>query len=75
MADGTLARSHAAIAVSVTGVAGPGGGTADKPVGLVCFGLARTGTPAVTERHFRGGRTAIRAASVAHAFQMIRLVL
>jgi nicotinamide-nucleotide amidase len=76
MADGTLARSRAAIAVSVTGVAGPGGGSEDKPVGLVCFGLARTGTPAMTERHiFSGDRTAIRAATVAHAFQMIRAVL
>jgi len=76
MADGALARSRAAIAVSVTGVAGPGGGTPEKPVGLVCFGLARTGTPAVTERHvFPGDRTAIRAATVAHAFKMIRAAL
>jgi len=76
MADGALARSQAAIAVSVTGVAGPGGGSADKPVGLVCFGLARTGTPAITERHvFLGDRTAVRAATVAHAFAMIRAVL
>jgi nicotinamide-nucleotide amidase len=76
MADGALARSRAAIAVSVTGVAGPGGGTVEKPVGLVCFGLARTGTPAITERHiFPGDRTAIRAATVAHAFEMIRAVL
>jgi nicotinamide-nucleotide amidase len=76
MADGALARSRAAIAVSVTGVAGPGGGTVEKPVGLVCFGLARTGTPAITERHiFPGDRTAIRAATVAHAFKMIRAVL
>jgi nicotinamide-nucleotide amidase len=41
MAEGALARSHATIAVSVTGVAGPGGGIAEKPVGLVCFGLAK----------------------------------
>jgi nicotinamide-nucleotide amidase len=76
MADGALARSRAAIAVSVTGVAGPGGGTVEKPVGLVCFGLARTGTPAITERHiFPGDRTAIRAGTVAHAFKMIRAVL
>ena len=43
MADGALRHSHADIAVSVTGVAGPGGASADKPVGLVCFGLARRG--------------------------------
>jgi nicotinamide-nucleotide amidase len=43
MAEGALARSQAAIAISVTGVAGPGGGSVEKPVGLVCFGLACTG--------------------------------
>jgi len=73
MAQGALARSRAAVAISVTGVAGPGGGSTAKPVGLVCFGLARTGTPVRTERHiFPGDRTAIRAATVAHAFKMIR---
>jgi nicotinamide-nucleotide amidase len=76
MAEGTLARSRAAIVVSVTGVAGPGGGTADKPVGLVCFGLACTGRPVVSEPQvFPGDRTAIRAATVAHAFKMIREAL
>ncbi|HBK09267.1 MAG TPA: damage-inducible protein CinA [Acetobacteraceae bacterium] len=76
MAEGALARSRAAITVSVTGVAGPGGGSAEKPVGLVCFGLARKGAPAVTERHiFPGDRAAIRAATVAHAFKMIRAAL
>jgi nicotinamide-nucleotide amidase len=76
MADGALARSRAAIAVSVTGMAGPGGGGTEKPMGLVWFGLARTGTPAITERTvFPGDRSAIRAAAVAHAFEMIRSVL
>jgi nicotinamide-nucleotide amidase len=73
MAAGALARSRASIAVSVTGVAGPGGGSADKPVGLVCFGLAQRDRPVASERHvFPGDRTAIRAATVAHAFAMIR---
>ncbi|MBN8874686.1 MAG: CinA family protein [Rhodospirillales bacterium] len=73
MAAGALARSRAGIAVSVTGVAGPGGGTAAKPVGLVCFGLAARGAPVVTDRQvFPGDRGAIRAATVAHAFAMIR---
>ena len=76
MADGALARSRAAIAVAVTGVAGPSGGSADKPVGLVWFGLARADTPAITERQvFPGDRTAIRAATVDHAFKMIRAAL
>ena len=72
MAAGALERSRAGIAVSVTGVAGPGGGAADKPVGLVCFGLARRGRPTVTEKRiFPGDRAAVRAATVAHAFAMI----
>ncbi len=76
MATGALSRSRATIAVSVTGVAGPGGGSVEKPVGLVCFGLARTGRPAITDRHvFPGDRTEIRAATVAHAFTMIRAAL
>lgn len=73
MAEGALARSRAGIAVSVTGVAGPGGGSAEKPVGLVCFGLAQTGRPVHSERQvFPGDRGAIRAATVAHAFALIR---
>jgi nicotinamide-nucleotide amidase len=73
MAEGALARSRATIAISVTGVAGPGGGSMEKPVGLVCFGLAKKDQPVVSERHILpGDRTGIRAATVAHAFAMIR---
>ena len=76
MADGALHRSHADIAVSVTGVAGPGGGSADKPVGLVCFGLAQRGKPIASERRmFPGDRTAVRLACVSHAFALIRATL
>jgi nicotinamide-nucleotide amidase len=76
MAEGALSRSRASIAVSVTGVAGPGGSSPEKPVGLVCFGLARTGQPVISERHvLPGDRAGIRAATVAHAFAMIRACL
>jgi len=72
MAAGALAHAHADIAVSVTGVAGPGGGTAAKPVGLVWFGLAIRGAPAGSvAHHFQGDRTAVRAAAVATAFDLI----
>ena len=73
MAEGALQRSHADIVVSVTGVAGPGGGSAEKPVGLVWFGLAQRGQPVASEsRVFPGDRTAIRAATVEQAFALIR---
>ena len=73
MAEGALARSRATITISVTGVAGPGGGTAEKPVGLVWFGLAKKGQPAISEqRLLPGDRTGVRAATVRHAFAMIR---
>lgn len=73
MAAGGVARSRATIAVSVTGVAGPGGGSLLKPVGLVCFGLAWRGRATMTAREvFPGDRTAVRAAAVARAFALIR---
>lgn len=71
MADGALAASLADIALSVTGVAGPGGGSADKPVGLVWFGCARRGHPTVTtSRIFPGDRGAVRAATVRLALDL-----
>jgi len=72
MAEGALARSRAQLSVAVTGVAGPGGGSAGKPVGLVWFGCARVGAPTMTARHvFPGDRTAIRRATVAEALAML----
>jgi len=72
MAEGALARSLADIAVSVTGVAGPGGGSADKPVGLVWFGLARRGAPTTTRREvFPGDRAAVRRAAVRYALSLL----
>ena len=72
MAEGALARSAAALAVSVTGIAGPGG-SEHKPEGRVCFGLARTGHPTRTETVEFGalGRAAVRAATVDHALALL----
>ena len=69
MAQGALTRSPAqvAVAVAVTGVAGPGGGSADKPVGTVWFGWATPAGVASEVRHFGGDRAAVRQATVAHA--------
>lgn len=73
MADGALRHSHAEFAVSVTGIAGPGGGSPDKPVGLVCFGLARAGDPVRTESicFEDAGRAGVRAAAQLHALTML----
>ncbi len=73
MAEGALAKSSAHLAVSITGIAGPGGGSADKPVGLVWFALARTGGATITveKRFTEPGRAGIRAASVETALQLL----
>lgn len=69
MALGAVAHSRAQVSVAVTGVAGPTGGSADKPVGLVWFGWA-VGEQAWTEcRRFDGDRDAVRAATVRHGLQ------
>ena len=68
MAEGAVVHSHAQCAVSVTGVAGPDGGSAAKPVGTVCFGYAVPGEPPVaTTLRFTGDRAAVRAAAVREA--------
>lgn len=73
MAVGALARSGADVTVAVTGVAGPGGGSTEKPVGLVHFGLARRGQPARHAVHIfpDEGRSAIRLATVREALAML----
>ncbi|QUS35246.1 CinA family protein [Falsirhodobacter algicola] len=73
MAEGALARSAATAAISVTGIAGPGG-SEHKPEGRVCFGLAAHGAPTRTETVEFGprGRDAVRAATVAHALTLLR---
>jgi len=69
MAGGALKRSNATIAVSVTGVAGPSGGTDHKPVGMVCFAWAYNESLQTETRHFSGDRQAVRTHTVEYALQ------
>ena len=70
MVHGALRASRAQVAVSITGVAGPAGGTATKPVGMVCFGWALAGGNAdATTKHFKGDRGEVRRQSVVFALQ------
>jgi nicotinamide-nucleotide amidase len=69
MATGAVARSHAQVAVAVTGVAGPTGGSADKPVGMVWFGWSTDGVVTTEMRRFAGDRAAVRQATLAHALR------
>ena len=73
MAYGALANSLADITVSVTGIAGPGGGSDDKPVGLVWFGIAEQGMPPRAEKMLFGdiGRSAVRQKTIEHALNMM----
>jgi nicotinamide-nucleotide amidase len=73
MAEGALAHSRADIAVAVTGVAGPGGGSEAKPVGLVHFACARRGRPTrhVEKRFGDLGRRDVRLAAVRVALGML----
>jgi nicotinamide-nucleotide amidase len=73
MAEGALARSGATLTIACTGVAGPGGGSAIKPVGLVHMAAARADRPTMHHRMlFPGDRDAVRAATVREAFAMLR---
>ena len=70
MAEGAITRSHSQVAVSITGIAGPDGGTAEKPVGMVCFAwLMKDGLALTETRYFSGSREAIRRQAVAGALQ------
>ena len=73
MAEGAMARSEAQLAVSVTGIAGPAGGTETKPVGLVHMAIAREGREIADFRDvFPGDRSDVRAATVVAALQRLR---
>jgi nicotinamide-nucleotide amidase len=77
MAEGALAESRANIAVAVTGVAGPGGGTPLKPVGLVHFAVARENRPIFHQAMRFGeiGRSKIRLATIETALEMVRKMM
>jgi len=74
MARGALTASGAEMAVAVTGVAGPGGGSAEKPVGLVWFGLAWQGECITWQQVFPGDRQAVRLATINEALLSIKKI-
>jgi nicotinamide-nucleotide amidase len=71
MALGAIAQSHAQVAIAVTGVAGPTGGSPAKPVGTVWFGFALPGQIVTEKCHFAGDRAAVRSATVHHAINRL----
>lgn len=74
MARGALKNSNALISLSITGIAGPTGGSPGKPVGTVCFAWCQVGADAVTETcQFAGDREAIRRQAVVHALRGLLL--
>lgn len=75
MAEGAVARSHAQVSVAVTGVAGPSGGSPDKPVGTVWFGWSVGGQLRTERRRFEGDRATVRTATVEHALQTLVMLL
>ena len=76
MVEGALARSHAQVVVAVSGVAGPSGGTPDKPVGFVCFAWGmKDGKPRSETKRFFGDREAVRRLSVEHALKGVLTLL
>ena len=75
MAAGALAHSHAQVAVAVTGVAGPSGGSTEKPVGMVWLGFALAGQVHAECQHFPGDRAAVRSATVQYALRRLTELL
>jgi nicotinamide-nucleotide amidase len=70
MVEGALIHSQADVALGITGIAGPGGGSIDKPVGMVCFAWASRAGDVVSEKQsFQGSREAVRRQAVMHALQ------
>ncbi|SEB21222.1 CinA family protein [Variovorax sp. YR216] len=75
MVQGAIGHSKAQVAVAVTGVAGPTGGSPDKPVGTVWFGWGVAGQVRTERRRFDGDRAAVRSATVHHALQTLKALV
>lgn len=75
MAFGAIRHSNAQVSVAVTGVAGPTGGSADKPVGTVWFGFSVDGKLTSEMRRFDGDRAQVRSATVTHALTRLLQLL
>jgi nicotinamide-nucleotide amidase len=72
MAQGALKNSRAQVSLAISGVAGPTGGSPEKPVGMVCFAWAKGGIPTQTDtQYFQGDRTQVRYQAVLHALQQL----
>jgi len=71
MVIGVASKSHSDIAVSITGVAGPTGGTPEKPVGMVCFGFSYDGKTSTSTQLFSGDRASIVSQSVSYALKQL----
>ena len=73
MAEGALEKSKAGLSVSITGIAGPNGGSTEKPVGLVHFGCAKRGGTTIHDQEvFGGSRHEIRMEAVRHALRLLK---
>jgi len=75
MADGAAARAGAEVGISVSGIAGPGGGTQDKPVGTVCFGWRLPSSTSSVTMHFEGDRESVRRQSIVYSLKQLELLL
>ena len=73
MVIGVTTKSHSDVAISITGVAGPTGGTPEKPVGTVCFGFICDGQTSTTTQLFSGDRASIVSQSVSYALRQLTL--
>ncbi len=71
MAQGVRHRLNCTYALAITGIAGPGGGTADKPVGTICFAVVGPNFVFSETQHFQGQRSDVRNQSVQHALKML----